>query len=115
MQKSLLMREVQGTTSPDEKTVKPFLKWAGGKGQLLKEIEKYYPFENENITKYAEPFCGRRSCAFDILSKYDLKEIYISDINAELINTYRIIRNDIDVLVEMLLRYAERFYSIRYR
>ena len=39
---------------------------------------------------------------FDILSKYDLEEIYISDINAELINTYRIIRDDIDVLIDML-------------
>lgn len=86
----------------DEKTVKPFLKWAGGKGQLLKEIEKYYPFEDGNITKYAEPFVGGGAVLFDILSKYDLKEIYISDINAELINTYRIIRNDIDALVEML-------------
>ena len=86
----------------DEKTVKPFLKWAGGKGQLLKEIEKYYPFEDENITKYAEPFVGGGAVLFDILSKYNLKEIYISDINAELINTYRIIRNDIDALVEML-------------
>ena len=86
----------------DEKTVKPFLKWAGGKGQLLKEIEKYYPFEDENITKYAEPFVGGGAVLFDILSKYDLKEIYISDINAELINTYRIIRNDIDALTRML-------------
>lgn len=37
----------------EEKVVKPFLKWAGGKSQLLKEIERYYPFEEERITKYA--------------------------------------------------------------
>ena len=86
----------------DEKTVKSFLKWAGGKGQLLKEIEKYYPFEDGNITKYAEPFVGGGAVLFDVLSKYDLKEIYISDINAELINTYRIIRNDIDALARVL-------------
>ena len=86
----------------EEKTVKPFLKWAGGKGQLLKEIEHYYPFNNGSITKYAEPFVGGGAVLFDILSKYDLEEIYISDINAELINTYRIIRNDIDALIEML-------------
>ncbi len=66
----------------------------------MKEIGKYYPFEDENITKYAEPFVGGGAVLFDILSKYDLKEIYISDINAELINTYRIIRNDIDALLE---------------
>lgn len=86
----------------DGKKVKPFLKWAGGKGQLLSEIEKYYPFANGKITKYAEPFVGGGAVLFDILSKYDLDEIYISDINAELINTYRIIRDDIDELVSML-------------
>ena len=86
----------------EEKTVKPFLKWAGGKGQLLKEIERYYPFDEGSITKYAEPFIGGGAVLFDILSKYDLREVYISDINAELINTYRIIRDDIDELIEML-------------
>lgn len=78
----------------NDKKVKPFLKWAGGKGQLLSEIEKYYPFETSKITKYAEPFVGGGAVLFDILSKYDLEEVYISDINAELINTYRIIRDD---------------------
>lgn len=87
----------------DEKKVKPFLKWAGGKGQLLAEIEKYYPFETGNITKYAEPFVGGGAVLFDILSKYDLEAVYISDINADLINTYRIIRDGIDELVDMLM------------
>lgn len=82
--------------------VKPFLKWAGGKGQLLAEIEKYYPFDERKITKYAEPLVGGGAVLFDILSKYNLDEVYISDINAELINTYRIIRDDIDKLVLML-------------
>ena len=85
-----------------EKAVKPFLKWAGGKGQLLEEIEHYYPFDNGEITKYAEPFVGGGAVLFDILSKYDLEEVYISDINAELINSYCIIRDDIDALIEML-------------
>lgn len=89
-------------TKTDGKGVKPFLKWAGGKGQLLSEIEKYYPFESGKITKYAEPFVGGGAVLFDILSKYDLEEVYISDINAELINTYCIIRDDIDSLIEML-------------
>ncbi len=84
------------------KAAKPFLKWAGGKGQLLHEIEQYYPFDGKKITKYAEPFVGGGAVLFDILNKYDLDEVYISDINAELINTYRIIRDDIDALIEML-------------
>lgn len=60
----------------DDKKVKPFLKWAGGKGQLISEIEKYYPFDNKDIFKYAEPFVGGGAILFDILSKYDLKEVY---------------------------------------
>lgn len=86
----------------EEKVVKPFLKWAGGKGQLLSEIENYYPFGTGKVTKYAEPFVGGGAVLFDILSKYDLEEVYISDINAELINTYSIIRDDVDALTEML-------------
>lgn len=86
----------------EEKSAKPFLKWAGGKGQLLKEIESYYPFESGKITKYAEPFVGGGAVLFDILNKFDLEQVYISDINAELINTYCTIRDDIDALIELL-------------
>ena len=96
----------------EEKTVKPFLKWAGGKGQLLKEIERYYPFDSGKITKYAEPFVGGGAVLFDILSKYDLEQIYISDINAELINTYRIIRDDIDNLIEILYGMKNEFIPL---
>ncbi len=96
-------------TKSDEKKVKPFLKWAGGKGQLLSEIEKYYPFENGEITKYAEPFVGGGAVLFDILSKYELEAVYISDINAELINTYRIIRDNIDELIAVLVTMQNEF------
>lgn len=99
--KPLDARSIRYNRSNDSK-VKPFLKWAGGKGQLLAEIEKYYPFENEKVTKYAEPFVGGGAVLFDILSKYNLEEVYISDINAELINTYRVIRDDIEKLISIL-------------
>ena len=89
--------------------MRPFVKWAGGKGQLLAEIEKYYPFKDGKITKYAEPFVGGGAVLFDILSKFDLEDVYISDINAELINTYRIIRDDIDELVAMLMVMQSEF------
>ena len=95
----------------DTKTVKPFLKWAGGKGQLLSEIEKYYPFD-KNVTKYAEPFVGGGAVLFDILSKFNLSEIYISDINAELINTYRIIKDHVDDLLEQLYILQRQFIPL---
>ncbi|MCQ5156102.1 MAG: DNA adenine methylase [Faecalibacterium prausnitzii] len=82
--------------------VKPFLKWAGGKGQLLSEIEKYYPFSDSHITKYAEPFVGGGAVLFDVLGRYDLEAVYISDINADLINAYTVVRDNIDRLIERL-------------
>jgi len=83
--------------------VKPFVKWAGGKGQLLNEIRQKYPADlGGRINKYAEPFVGGGAVLFDILSQYELKEVYISDINRELVHTYITIRDSVDELVEML-------------
>lgn len=48
---TVLCSENRTDNTADEKSVKPFLKWAGGKGQLLKEIERYYPFADGGITK----------------------------------------------------------------
>lgn len=93
----------------EEKTVKPFLKWAGGKGQLIREIERFYPFADGCITKYAEPFVGGGAVLFDILNKFDLDEIYISDINTELINTYQIIRDNIEELICVLSKYQREY------
>lgn len=92
---------------------KPFLKWAGGKGQLIKKIEQYYPFTKDaTITKYAEPFVGGGAVLFDILNKFKLQEVYISDINAELINTYTIIRDDIDALLDVLGRFESNYLTL---
>ncbi len=88
--------------------VKPFLNWAGGKGQLLKEIERYYPFD-KGMIKYAEPFVGGGAVLFDILSRYTLKEIYISDINKELINTYIMIRNNVFEVINLLKKYQSEY------
>lgn len=96
----------------DKKAVKPFLKWAGGKGQLLKEIERYYPFNDCKITKYAEPFVGGGAVLFDILSKYELESIYVSDINAELINAYKIVRDEVDSLIRILEDKQDEFLSL---
>jgi len=94
-----------------KESLKPFLKWAGGKSQLLNKIEQYYPFADKKITKYAEPFVGGGAVLFDIFNHYDLKEIYISDINSELINTYCIIRDNIDDLIKLLKQYQSEYIS----
>ena len=83
--------------------LKPFVKWVGGKSQLLDELEKMIPDDDERVlTKYVEPMVGGGALLFNILSKYDFEQIYISDINAELMNAYKAIKNNIDALVARL-------------
>ena len=89
--------------------VKPFLKWIGGKSQLLSEIKRYYPFDDGKITKYVEPFVGGGVVLFDILNKYKLEAVYINDSNAELINAYRIVRDDVNALIEALMTMQNEF------
>ena len=96
-----------------EVLLKPFVKWAGGKGQLINEIKNMYPKElGKEINKYAEPFVGGGAVLFDILSNYELDSIYISDINAELINAYRIIRDNVEKLISMLSVIQDEYLSI---
>ena len=83
--------------------LKPFVKWVGGKSQLVEQIEKMLPENSEKtLTKYAEPMVGGGALFFNILSKYDFEELYISDINSELINAYQIVKNDVANLIAKL-------------
>lgn len=83
--------------------LKPFVKWVGGKSQLISELEKMLPSDgNKVLTKYAEPMVGGGALFFNILSKYDFNELYISDINAELINAYQVIKSNVNELISIL-------------
>ena len=88
---------------------KPFVKWAGGKSQLLSEIRSKYP---EKIEKYCEPFVGGGAVLFDILEKYNPKKILINDINKELINTYNQIKNENYELIKILKKWEKTYNSI---
>ncbi len=90
------------------KYAKPFVKWAGGKGQLVGKISSLYPSElGKSINKYVEPFIGGGAVLFDILSKYKLKEVYINDINADLINLYKTIKYNVNDLINLLAKFQE--------
>ena len=103
---------------------KPFLKWAGGKSQLISEIESRLPKDLKKIDTYVEPFIGGGALLFHMLEKYDFKNIHISDINPELILCYRQIQSSVDDVITSLrtliglypedevLR-SEFFYKIR--
>ncbi|WP_147613512.1 DNA adenine methylase [Treponema pectinovorum] len=86
--------------------VKPFIKWVGGKSQLLDKIREKYP---SKIEKYCEPFVGGGAVLFDILNKFQPKEVLINDINKELINTYFQIKNNCECLISQLFEIQNRY------
>lgn len=96
-------------TKSKNKLLQPFLKWAGGKRQLLPEIRKYIPTK---YNTYYEPFVGAGAVLFDLQPK----KAVINDVNVELINTYEVIKDHVDELIEDLKKHendSEYFYKIR--
>lgn len=94
---------------PKDVAIKPFLKWAGGKTQLLTELHKYIP---NNFNKYIEPFIGGGAMFFSL----NPHESIISDLNEELVITYRQIKEDVESIIEHLEKFEnseEFFYNIR--
>ncbi|MDR2174695.1 MAG: DNA adenine methylase [Synergistaceae bacterium] len=92
------------------RSIKPFVKWAGGKAQILDAIRAKYPIGmGAAVTKYAEPFAGGGAVLFDVLNNYALRDVYISDVNRELIHTYTMIRDGADELTEALREYEARY------
>jgi DNA adenine methylase len=86
----------------------PFVKWVGGKRKLLKELESRIP----KFERYFEPFIGGGALLFHLQPE----KAYISDINSELINLYKTIRDDVENLISDLEKHIhseEYFYEIR--
>lgn len=84
---------------------KPFLKWAGGKRQLLPDLISRLPksiIDSKKIENYIEPFIGGGSFFFYLNNNYEIKNAYIADVNKDLILTYKTIQNNLnDLLVEL--------------
>ena len=91
---------------------RPFLKWAGGKTQLLPTIDSFLPesFGREKNITYIEPFVGGGAVLFFLLQKYpNIKKAIINDINPHLIRTYTVIRDNPCSLIDTLNELQEKF------
>ena len=94
---------------------KPFIKWVGGKTQLLDDIKKSLPkdLDKRGSLTYVEPFVGGGAVLFWILQEYpNITKAVINDINAELICTYRVIKNDVDSLIAELSRLQAEYLPL---
>ncbi len=88
-------------------SAKPFVKWVGGKTQLLSDIRSALPhdFSRQESITYVEPFVGGGAVLFWILQEYsNIKKAVINDINEELICTYKIVKNNVEELIAELKR-----------
>ena len=93
------------------KSAKPFLKWAGGKTQLISEIEKNLP--NSPIDTYVEPFVGSGAVLFWILGEFvQLEKAVVNDINEDLINTYKTIQSNPKELISILEILQDEYHSL---
>ena len=107
---------------------KPFVKWAGGKGQLLVELENRLPayiLQGKTIPRYVEPFVGGGAMFFYLQNRYKIGESFLSDCSEDLILTYEVIKGDAKELIMELSEIEvfhlkksederkENYYSIR--
>jgi DNA adenine methylase len=88
---------------------RPFVKWAGGKKQLIDDLTTALP---ARFNRYWEPFLGGGALFFSIQSK----QAFLSDVNSELVNTYTVVRDSVDGLITELKKHVyeeAHFYSVR--
>ena len=97
------------------KIAKPFVKWAGGKAQLLTEIDNAIPsYMKQTQFTYIEPFVGGGAILFWILQKYpNIKHAIINDINTDLTNSYQTIKENVEELISILKKWEKEYHSLK--
>ena len=92
----------------------PFLKWAGGKRQLIDQMKSFFPpqLENSEISTYIEPFVGSGAVFFYLNSKYSFKNKVIADTNPELILAYKVIKSNVEKLIGVLSGIEKEYKSL---
>jgi len=87
---------------------KPFVKWAGGKRQLMSELEKNFPIK---FGTYLEPFLGGGAVMFDLLAKNSNLKCNVSDLNSDLVLAYVTIRDRLGRLIESLENHSKNYHK----
>lgn len=94
---------------------KPFIKWVGGKSQLIEQLERLLPadFDNWRDVTYIEPFVGGGAMLFYMLQKYpNIIRAVINDINSDLTTCYRTVRDNVEELIVSLQDMQNAYYQL---
>ena len=97
------------------KVTKPFVKWAGGKGSLVKHLSAHLPenFRAKRNVTYFEPFVGGGAMLFYMLTHFtNIRRVVINDVNEDLIFCYKLIKNTPQTLIEQLKRIANEYLQL---
>ncbi len=97
--------------------LRPFVKWAGGKSQLLGQFQALYP-KPGSVGRYLEPFLGSGAVFFHVQALLQPSHALLCDTNAELIDTFLAVRDELDALIELLRQHQKQhcesyFYEAR--
>jgi len=101
-------------SSATEVRARPFLKWAGGKTQLLPEFAARFPpgIRRGDIRRYVEPFVGGGAVYFMVAGSYPIRESLIWDANPDLVTAYAVVKGDPDGLIRKLRNLDSRYRSL---
>lgn len=94
---------------------KPFIKWVGGKGQLIEQLEKKLPadFDQWEDATYIEPFVGGGAMLFHMLQRHpNIRRAIINDINSDLITCYKTVRGHVGRLISALQDIQAQYYAL---
>ncbi len=93
---------------------RPFLKWAGGKGQLLAQLAACFPvaLARGGLRRYVEPFLGGGALFLTVAQRYRIEAAFLSDANPELVLAYRVVQRDVEALIERLAGLERRYLAV---
>ncbi|MDD1718081.1 MAG: DNA adenine methylase [Methanoregulaceae archaeon] len=102
-----------GTGQQQEQVAGPFLKWAGGKSQLLKKFEGLFPedIKTGSVRNYVEPFVGGGAVYFFVNQRYRIGRCHIFDKNEELVLAYSVVKKDVESLIREITRISEEYVA----
>lgn len=108
--KTFQTKYLKSVTTP---IARPFLKWAGGKTQLLGELTRRVPevLKEGSLPVFVEPFVGGGAVYFHFNTLFDFRECHLFDVNEELVLAYSVVKNDVSGLIDYLGKVSDEFLA----
>jgi len=93
---------------------KPFVKWAGGKTQLLGTFQRFYPaaLHRGEIERYIEPFAGSGAVLLYLMQQHSVREAFIADVNPALTAAYTVVRENVEQLIDFLAAIEKEYLPL---